>query len=203
MFLGVWEQLNNVGFKPLEFEGFRNEAGSTVFVLSATTMDRRLPMPLGWFASAGRYGGTYAHKGHRFRVRLLVSAEFKLYLIKEFQRLKDEENDRLPSRGISTAPWPRSTTASTPTPSRETLIPPAMTNRPRRHWSMPPKADLLNVALFGQIAKQWRDAQPQGRRQRARSRARSSNCWCWTNLERPECRSHPPWACPRASASNA
>ena len=93
-FLGVWELLNNAVFKPLEFEGFKNKAGLNSFVLTprqwidATNASGLISKP-------GRYGGTYAHKDIAFELASWISVEFKLYLIKEFQRLKDEENDRL------------------------------------------------------------------------------------------------------------
>jgi hypothetical protein len=94
MFLGVWEQINNPDFNSLEFEGIKNEAGRNSFFFSAK---KRIELTggKGLIASAGRYGGTYAHKDIAFEFGSWLSPEFKLYLIKEFQRLKDDENDRL------------------------------------------------------------------------------------------------------------
>ena len=94
LFLGVWERINNPEFNSLEFEGIRNEAGRNSFFLSAKKWID-LTGAKGLITSAGRYGGTYAHKDIAFEFGSWLSPEFKLYLIKEFQRLKDEENDRL------------------------------------------------------------------------------------------------------------
>ena len=94
LFLGVWEQIHNSAFNSLEFEGIRNEAGRNSFFLSAKKWVERTAAR-GIVASAGRYGGTYAHKDIAFEFGSWLSPEFKLYLIKEFQRLKDDENRRL------------------------------------------------------------------------------------------------------------
>jgi hypothetical protein len=94
LFLGVWERINNPDFNSLEFEGIKNEAGRNSFFLSAKKWVE-LTAAKGLIASAGRYGGTYAHKDIAFEFGSWLSPEFKPYLIKEFQRLKDEENDRL------------------------------------------------------------------------------------------------------------
>src|SRR4030065_2638566 len=93
LFLGVWEQLNNPGFNSPEFEGIKNEAGRNSFFLSAKKLIA-LTGAKGVIASAGRYGGTYAHRDIAFEFGSWLSPEFKLYLIKEFQRLTDEENTR-------------------------------------------------------------------------------------------------------------
>ena len=94
LFLGVWERINNPDFNSLEFEGIKNEAGRNSFYLSAKKWIE-LTNAVGLVASAGRYGGTYAHKDIAFEFGSWLSPEFKLYLIKEFQRLKDDENQRL------------------------------------------------------------------------------------------------------------
>ncbi len=94
LFLGVWEQLNNPVFNSLEFEGIRNEAGRNSFFLSAKKWIEATGA-IGLYAKAGRYGGTYAHKDIAFEFGSWLSPEFKLYLIKEFQRLKDEESRAL------------------------------------------------------------------------------------------------------------
>ncbi len=94
LFLGVWERINNPDFNSLEFEGIKNEAGRNSFFLSAKKWIEHTGAK-GLIASAGRYGGTYAHKDIAFEFGSWLSPEFKLYLIKEFQRLKDDENDRL------------------------------------------------------------------------------------------------------------
>src|SRR3989337_1138413 len=93
-FLGVWERLNNAVFKPLEFEGFKNRAGLNSFVLTPRQWIDATNA-IGLISKSGRYGGTYAHKDIAFEFASWISVEFKLYLIKEFQRLKDDESDRL------------------------------------------------------------------------------------------------------------
>ncbi len=94
MFLGIWEQLNNPGFNSPEFGGIKSEAGKNSFYLSAKKW-AELTQAKGLLASAGRYGGTYAHKDIAFEFGSWLSPEFKLYLIKEFQRLKEDESQRL------------------------------------------------------------------------------------------------------------
>lgn len=159
LFLGVWERINNPGFNSLEFEGIRNEAGRNSFFLSAKKWIE-LTGAKGLIASAGRYGGTYAHKDIAFEFGSWLSPEFKLYLIKEFQRLKDEENDRLKldwnlQRTLAKINYRIHTDAI-----KETLIPPSIT-KSQSSAVYASEADLLNVALFGQTAKQWRDAHPE------------------------------------------
>jgi len=158
LFLGVWERINNPNFNSLEFEGIKNEAGRNSFFLSAKKLIT-LTGAKGLIASAGRYGGTYAHRDIAFEFGSWLSPEFKLYLIKEFQRLKDEESDRLKlgwnlQRTLSKINYRIHTDAI-----RETLIPPAIT-KSQASLVYANEADLLNVALFGQTAKQWRDANP-------------------------------------------
>jgi hypothetical protein len=158
LFLGVWERINNPGFNSLEFEGIRNEAGRNSFFLSAKKWID-LTKAKGLIASAGRYGGTYAHKDIAFEFGSWLSPEFKLYLIKEFQRLKDDENDRLKlewnlQRTLAKINYRIHTDAI-----KETLMPPVIT-RQRASVVYASEADLLNVALFGQTAKQWRDDHP-------------------------------------------
>ena len=157
-FLGVWERLNNAVFKPLEFEGFKNKAGLNSFVLTPRQWIDATNAS-GLISKSGRYGGTYAHKDIAFEFASWISVEFKLYLIKEFQRLKDEENDRLKlgwnlQRILSKINYRIHTDAI-----RETLIPPAIT-KSQAMLVYANEADLLNVALFGQTAKQWRETNP-------------------------------------------
>jgi hypothetical protein len=117
-FSGLWEALNNPGFKPVEFEGFKHEAGRNAFVLSPKKWIETVNA-VGLRSKAGRYGGgTFAHVDIAMEFASWVSPEFKLYIIKDYQRIKQEEKSRLPSNGTSNAPSPRSTTASTPTRSR-------------------------------------------------------------------------------------
>jgi hypothetical protein len=159
LFLGVWERINNPDFNSIEFEGIRNEAGRNSFFLSAKKWVDRTGAK-GLIASAGRYGGTYAHKDIAFEFGSWLSPEFKLYLIKEFERLKDAENDRLKlgwnlQRTLAKINYRIHTDAI-----KEALIPPAVT-KAQANLVYATEADLLNVALFGQTAKQWRDAHPE------------------------------------------
>jgi len=157
-FLGVWERLNNPGFNPVEFDGIRMQTGLNSFVLTPKQWIEKTGA-IGLTSSAGRYGGTYAHKDIAFEFASWVSVEFKLYLIKEFQRLKDEENERLKlgwnlQRTLAKINYRIHTDAI-----KETLIPPSLTKaQVTRVYA--DEADLLNVALFGITAKQWRDAHP-------------------------------------------
>ena len=157
-FLGLWEKLCNPDFKPLEFERFRNEAGSNYFVLSPQRWIEST-QAIGITSKSGRYGGTFAHRDIAFEFASWISSEFKLYLIVEFQRLKDEENDRLQlgwnlQRTLAKINYRIHTDAI-----KETLIPRAIT-KAQANLVYASEADLLNVALFGQTAKQWRDAHP-------------------------------------------
>jgi hypothetical protein len=157
-FLGLWEKLCNPDFKPLEFERFRNEAGSNYFVLSPQRWIEATNA-VGITSKSGRYGGTFAHRDIAFEFASWISSEFKLYLIVEFQRLKDDENDRLKlgwnlQRTLAKINYRIHTDAI-----KETLLPPAIT-KAQASLVYANEADLLNVALFGQTAKQWRDAHP-------------------------------------------
>ena len=157
-FLGVWERLHNADFKPLEFEGFRNRAGLNSFVLTPRQWIDATGA-IGLFSKSGRYGGTYAHKDIAFEFASWVSVEFKLYLIKEFQRLKEDENRRLSlawnlNRTLSKLNYRIHTDAI-----KAHLIPPEVTPA-QGAITYASEADVLNVALFGQTAKQWRDLNP-------------------------------------------
>lgn len=157
-FLGVWERLNNPGFNPLEFEGFRIRAGLNSFVLTPRQWIERTGA-IGIVSKAGRYGGTYAHKDIAFEFASWISVEFKLYLIKEFQRLKEDEGRRL------SLAWNLNSTLSKLNYRIHTdaikahLIPPEVTPA-QAAMTYASEADLLNVALFGHTARQWRDANP-------------------------------------------
>ncbi len=158
LFLGVWEQIHNPGFNSLEFEGIRNEAGRNSFFLSAKKWIE-LTGAKGLLASAGRYGGTYAHQDIAFEFGSWLSPEFKLYLIKEFQRLKEDENRRLSlawnlNRTLSKLNYRIHTDAI-----KAHLIPPEITQA-QASITYANEADVLNLALFGQTARQWRDANP-------------------------------------------
>lgn len=158
LFLGVWEQINNPDFNSLEFEGIRNEAGRNSFFLSAKKWSG-LTGAKGLLASAGRYGGTYAHKDIAFEFGSWLSPEFKLYLIKEFQRLKDDENDRLKlewnlQRTLAKINYRIHTDAI-----KKTLLPAIVTSK-QTSLVYANEADLLNIALFGKTAKEWRTRHP-------------------------------------------
>jgi hypothetical protein len=157
-FLGVWERLNNADFKPLEFEGFKNRAGLNSFVLTPRQWIDATHAS-GLISKSGRYGGTYAHRDIAFEFASWISVEFKLYLIKEFQRLKEDESRRLSlawnlNRTLSKLNYRIHTDAI-----QAHLIPAAVTPA-QAAITYASEADLLNVALFGQTAKQWRDANP-------------------------------------------
>jgi hypothetical protein len=177
LFLGVWEQIHNPGFNSLEFEGIRNEAGRNSFFLSAKAWIDRTRAK-GVIASAGRYGGTYAHADIAFEFGSWLSPEFKLYLIKEFQRLKDDENRRLSlawnlNRTLSKLNYRIHTDAV-----KAHLIPPEVTPA-QAAITYANEADLLNVALFGQTARQWRDANPklEDNMREYATISSSANCW--------------------------
>ena len=157
LFLGVWEQLNNPGFNSPEFEGIKNEAGRNSFYLSAKKWIE-LTGAVGLHAKAGRYGGTFAHRDIAFEFGSWLSPEFKLYLIKEFQRLKDDETKATSlewnfQRTLSKVNYRIHTDAI-----KERLIP-AMLSAAQKNVAYANEADILNVALFGVTAKQWRDTQ--------------------------------------------
>ncbi|MDP2797613.1 MAG: KilA-N domain-containing protein [Methanoregula sp.] len=158
LFLGVWEQINNPGFNSPGFEGIRNEAGRNSFFLSAKKWIAATGAR-GLVASAGRYGGTYAHKDIAFEFGSWLSPEFKLYLIKEFQRLKEDENRRL------SLAWNLNRTLSKlnyriHTDAIKACIIPATVTPTQAAEVYASEADVLNVALFGMTARQWRDANP-------------------------------------------
>ena len=157
-FLGVWERLNNASFKPLEFEGFKTRAGLNSFVLTPRQWIDATHAS-GLVSKSGRYGGTYAHRDIAFEFAAWISVEFKLYLIKEFQRLKEDESRRLSlawnlNRTLSKLNYRIHTDAI-----QAHLIPAAVTSA-QASITYASEADLLNVALFGLTAKQWRDTNP-------------------------------------------
>jgi hypothetical protein len=158
-FLGIWEKLYNPDFNPVEFDGIKMQAGLNSFSLTPKQWLERT-RAIGLISTAGRYGGTYAHKDIAFEFASWISVEFKLYLIKEFQRLKDEESCRLSlawnlNRTLSKLNYRLHTDAI-----KSNLIPPEITPA-QAAITYATEADLLNVALFGQTAKQWRDSNPQ------------------------------------------
>ena len=157
-FLGLWEGLHNQDFKPLEFEGFRTQAGLNAFTMSPTKWINGVGA-IGIVSKAGRYGGTYAHSDIAFEFASWISAEFKLYIIKDYKRLKFDENSRLSlgwnlNREIAKLNYRIHTDAI-----KDNLLPPELTPE-QISFKYASEADMLNVALFGMTAKQWRDANP-------------------------------------------
>ena len=155
-FLGIWERLNNPLFNPVEFDGIRLRAGLNSFTLTPKQWIERTGA-VGITSKAGRYGGTYAHKDIAFEFAAWISVEFKLYLIKEFQRLKEGEREQLGwdvGRNLTKINYRIHTDAI-----QQNLIPPKVTPQ-QASLVYASEADLLNVALFGKTAREWRDGQP-------------------------------------------
>lgn len=157
-FLGLWEQLNNSDFKPVEFEGFKKDAGANSFTMSPKKWIENTNA-IGIISKAGRYGGTFAHKDIAFEFASWVSAEFKLYIIKDYQRLKSDENSRLSlewnvSRTISKINYKIHTDAI-----KDKLVPLGITTA-QQGITYASEAEVLNVALFGKTAKEWRAENP-------------------------------------------
>ena len=155
-FLGLWEWLHNTDFKPLEFEGFRSDAGLHAFTMSPTKWIQGVNA-IGIVSKAGRYGGTYAHSDIALEFASWISAEFKLYIIKDYKRIKKDENSKLSlnwnlNREIAKINYRIHTDAI-----KDNLIPPELTPE-QISFKYASEADLLNVALFGVTAKQWRDS---------------------------------------------
>ncbi|HQN92472.1 MAG TPA: KilA-N domain-containing protein [Prolixibacteraceae bacterium] len=153
-FLGTWEKIYNPNFKVVEFDHFKTQAGLPSFVLSPTQWVEKTSA-IGIYSKQGRYGGTYAHKDIAFEFGSAISAEFKLYLIKEFQRLKNEENDRQKldwnlQRTLAKVNYSIHTDAI-----KEKLIPEKLSAQ-QISLVYASEADLLNVALFGTTAANWR-----------------------------------------------
>ncbi len=158
-FLGIWERVHNPDFNDGEFAIIRSQAGLNSYKISVKEWVARTHA-VGLRATAGRYGGTYAHKDIAFEFGMWISPEFKVYLIKEFQRLKEDESRRLSlawnlNRTLSKLNYRIHTDAI-----KAHLIPSAVTPA-QAASTYANEADLLNVALFGQTARQWRDANPE------------------------------------------
>ena len=177
-FLGIWETLNNPSFKPLEFEGFRKEAGLNAFTLSPSRWIEATNA-IGIISQSGRYGGTYAISDIAFEFASWISVEFRLYLVKEYQRLKAEEQKLLgwtAKRELSKINYRIHTDAI-----KHHLIPDEVTPL-QASIIYAEEADVLNVAMFGMTAKQWRDANPslQGN---IRDYATINELICLSNME--------------------
>jgi hypothetical protein len=177
-FLGIWEHLNNPDFKPVEFDGFRKLAGLNSFTLTPKQWIGKTSA-LGLISKPGRYGGTYAHKDIAYEFASWISVEFKLYLIKEFQRLKDEEHKQLGwdiRRNLAKINYRIHTDAI-----RQTLIPAELTKQ-QINTIYASEADVLNMALFGVTAKEWREANAD-KTGNIRDYADISQLVCLSNLE--------------------
>ena len=176
-FLGIWEQLYNKDFKPIEFDGFRKQAGLNSFVLTPKQWIEKTGA-IGIVSKSGRYGGTFAHKDIAFEFASWISVEFKLYLIKEFQRLKDTEYKQLGwdiRRNLAKINYRIHTDAI-----KEKLIPSELTKE-QINLVYASEADLLNMALFAKTAKQWRNENP-ALKGNIRDEADISQLVCLSNL---------------------
>ncbi|MEZ3525658.1 MAG: KilA-N domain-containing protein [Muribaculaceae bacterium] len=177
-FLGIWESLYNPNFKPLEFDGFRKEAGLNAFTLSPKKWIETTNA-IGLISKSGRYGGTYAHKDIAFKFASWISVEFELYIVKEFQRLKAEEQRFIgwsAKRELSKINYRIHTDAI-----KQNLIPAEVTNA-QAAIIYANEADVLNVAMFGMTAKQWREANPD-LKGNIRDYASVSELICLSNME--------------------
>lgn len=156
--LGLWERLHNSDFNPLEFERFRKQVGANVFTMSPKTWIEATNA-IGIASKAGRYGGTYAHSDIAMSFATWISPEFQLYIMKDYRRLKTDENSRLSlnwnlNREISKLNYRIHTNVI-----KENLIPPELTPA-QVVYTYANEADMLNVVLFGKTAKHWKDENP-------------------------------------------
>ena len=177
-YLGLWETLHNANFNPLEFEGFRKEAGLNAFTLSPTRWIEATNA-IGLVSKSGRYGGTYAVSDIAFKFANWVSVEFELYLVMEFQRLKADEQKQLAwsaKRELSKINYRIHTDAI-----KSNLIPAEVT-REQAAMKYAEEADVLNVAMFGMTAKQWREANP-NLKGNIRDYATINELICLSNME--------------------
>lgn len=177
-FLGIWEEMYNANFNSTEFEGIKNEAGFNRFILSVKQWVNKTNS-IGIIAKAGRYGGTYAHKDIAFEFASWVSPYFKLYLIKEFERLKEEEQKQLGwdiKRNLAKINYKIHTDAI-----KNNLVPEKL-SKERINYIYASEADILNVALFGMTAKEWRESNPE-LKGNMRDYADISQLVCLSNLE--------------------
>jgi hypothetical protein len=157
-FIGLWELLNNPGFNSIEFDGFKNQAGSNSFSLTPKRWIEATHA-IGIVSKAGKYGGTFAHMDIAFEFATWISAEFKLYLISEFKRLKKEEHNSLSlewnlQRILAKVNYKIHTDAT-----KENIIP-ALITKEQASFIYANEADMLNMALFGKTAQQWRNENP-------------------------------------------
>lgn len=177
-FLGLWERLHNPDFKPLEFEGFRKEAGLNAFTLSPQKWIETT-CAIGLISKSGRYGGTFAHKDIAFKFASWISVEFELYIVKEFQRLKEQEQAQIgwsAKRELSKINYHIHTDAI-----KQHLIPQEITPQ-QASMIYASEADILNVAMFGMTALEWRDTHP-NLKGNIRDYASINELICLSNME--------------------
>lgn len=177
-YLGIWESLYNPNFKPLEFERFRKEAGLNAFTLSPQKWVEATNA-IGIISKSGRYGGTFAHKDIAFKFASWISVEFELYVVKEFQRLKEQEQQQLgwsAKRELTKINYHIHTDAV-----KQNLIPSELTPQ-QINIVYASEADVLNVALFGITAKQWREENP-NLKGNIRDYATINELICLSNME--------------------
>lgn len=178
-FLGIWETIKNLDFNTTEFSSIRNESGSNGFVLTTKQWVEKTNA-IGIYSKSGRYnGGTYAHKDIAFEFATWISVEFKLYLITEFERLKEEEQKQLgwsAKRELAKLNYRIHTDAI-----KQNLIPPELDRR-KTSIVYANEADVLNVAMFGMTAQEWREANPD-KKGNIRDYANINELICLSNLE--------------------
>ncbi len=179
-FLGIWEQIHNTNFNVTEFRNIKNESGSNGYVMSGKQWINTTNA-IGIISKPGRYGGTYAHKDIAFEFASWISAEFKLFLIKEFQRLKNQEIEKQKlgwdlKRNLAAVNYRIHTDAI-----KEHLIPPKISQK-QASFTYASEADLLNKALFGKTAKEWRENNPD-KDGNIRDHANAQQLVCLSNLE--------------------
>ena len=177
-YLGIWEYLYNPQFKPLEFEGFKNEAGANAFTLSPQKWIDSTNA-IGIISKSGRNGGTFAHKDIAFKFASWISVEFELYIVKEFQRLKEDEQKALgwsAKRELAKINYHIHTDAI-----KHNLIPAELTTQ-QTSIVYANEADVLNIALFGMTAKEWREANP-NLKGNIRDYATINELICLSNME--------------------
>lgn len=177
-YLGIWESLYNPDFKPIEFEGFKKKAGLNAFTLSPKKWIDSTNA-IGIVSKSGRYGGTYAHKDIAFKFASWISVEFELYIVKEFQRLKAEEQKLIgwtAKRELSKINYRIHTDAI-----KNNLIPDEVTPK-QASIIYADEADVLNVAMFGMTAKMWREHNPD-QKGNIRDYASINELICLSNME--------------------
>lgn len=181
-YLAIWEEIHNHNFNRVEFDAVRKKAGDNSFVMTPTTWIEKM-QAIGIISKAGRYGGTYAHKDIAMEFASWISPEFKLYLIKEFQRLKEEEQRRLDQgwdirRSLTKINYQIHTDAV-----KEHLIPTELDSRLTRNIYAS-EADVLNVALYGMTAQDWKARNPDRKsNENIRDRSNVYQLICLSNLE--------------------